>query len=236
MNKIVLAAFSIILINTAGQAQNSYMDNALHYNRLIREKTGDGVYKQVGTFKVVGTPYLFGERNKGDMFSTEAKAFNVHLSYNTYNQQVEFYSSANPDKALMKETGEIDSFILHSSIEKGLLSPAKFIYGKHIGSDEKAYFLELYAGPKYAVYKKYKSDLGYVSANYIQSDLRQFDMLFDYYYLDVQKKSLKKLKASSPAIAKELSKIKDISEVFTGEEFSVNQEASLQKTFEYLNE
>lgn len=226
--------FSILVINYS-EAQNTYMDNALNYSRLIIQKTEAGFYKQVGIFKVVGTSYLFGEKNKGNLFSPEAKAYNIFLSYNTYNQEVEFYSSGNPDKPLIKEPGTVDSFIIQENVALGINHPLKFVYGTHIGSSEKSYYLEIYAGSKYSVYKRYKSDLGYVSTNYVQSELRQFDLLYDYYYADASKDGLKKLKANSASIIKELKSIKDISTVFTNEAFTMDQEEALRVAFEYLN-
>jgi len=218
------------------QAQNNYMDNALNYNRLLREQTGEGVFKIIGNFKVVGTSYLFGEKNKGDIFSTEAKAYNIFVSYNTYNQEVEFYSSSNPDKPLVKEPGSVDSFTIHAKTEVGIRNPMRFVYGSHLGSKEKAFFLEIFKGNKYSVYKRYKSDLGYVSTNYTQTELRQFDLLYDYFYYNTEKKEIKKLKTNYSQIVKELKDIRDITPVFTSEAFSVNQDDALQKAFEYLNQ
>ena len=226
--------FSILLINYS-EAQNGYMDNALNYSRLIIQKTADGVYKQVGIFKVVGTSYLFGEKNKGNLFSPEAKAYNIFLSYNTYNQEVEFYSSGNPDKPLVKEPGTVDSFLIQENVSLGINHSLKFVYGTHLGSLEKFYYLEIYSGPKYSIYKRYKSELGYVSTNYIQPDLRQFDLLYDYYYTESGKGGPKKLKPNASSIIKEFKNIKDISPVFTNEAFTTNQEEALRVAFEYLN-
>ena len=66
----VLALFSLFVVSTGGFAQTQSSDLALNHNRLIREKTGDGVYKLIGTYKVVGTSFLFGEKNK---FPSEVK-------------------------------------------------------------------------------------------------------------------------------------------------------------------
>lgn len=211
------------------------MDNALNYSRLIMTKTEDGVYKQIGVFKVIGTSYLFGERNKGDLFSLESKAYNISLSYNTFNQEVEFYSTSNPDKPLIKEPGSVDSFLIHENAAQFITRQLKFVYGPLLGSSDKSYFLEIYTGPRFSLYKKYKSDLGYVSTNYIQSELRQFDLLYEYYYADSAKAGLKKLKTNASSISSELKKIKDISPVFTGEAFAIDQDAALRKAFEYLN-
>lgn len=229
----------LLLINAHSSAQSTlpaYADNALKYNRLMVEKTGEGMYKLIGIFKVIGTSYLFGEKNKGDLFSTEAKGYNISLSYNTYNQEVEFYSTSNPDKPLVKEPGTVDSFIIHSNISMEIINPLKFVYGSHLSSTEKSYFLEIYAGKRFSVYKRYKSDLGYVSSNYIQSELRQFDLLYDYYYYDNEKSILKKLKTNASSIIKELKDFKDISPVFTDDDFTRDQEAALRKAFEYLNQ
>lgn len=238
--KINFLKSSVILLFTcfsfSAISQNGYMDNALNYSRLIKEKTADGVYKLIGPYKVVGTPYLFGEKNKGDLFSPETKAYNISLSYNTYNQEVEFYSSSNPDKPLVRVPGSVDSFLIHENVGLGIMRQMKLIYGAVLGSSEKAYFLELYSGPKYSVYKRYKSELGYVSTNYIQSELKQFDLIYDYFYKDNTKNELIKLKTNYSNIVKEFKKIKDITPAFTSDDFTKDQEMALRKAFQYLNQ
>src|SRR5690242_7277936 len=148
---------SFLLLSSYAIGQSGYMDNALNYNQIIKEKTADGVYKLVGVFKVTGTSFLFGEKNKGDLYSPDAQAQNISLSYNTYNQEVEFYSSSNPDKPLVKEPGTVDSFFLHSNAQLGIANKMKFVYGSLLGSTEKSYFLEIYSGKRFSIYKRYKS-------------------------------------------------------------------------------
>ena len=198
------------------------------------ERNGEGVFRQIGTYKVKGIPYLFSGRNKGDLFSKSEKAYNIYLSYDTYNQEVGFYSTSNPNQQLIKEPGELDSFILHPDVDLDINGEAKFIYGELLGSKEKAYFEEIYTGPKYSIYKKYKSELGYVSENYIQSDLRQFDLIVEYFYLDADKK-MKKVKPNAAVVIKEFKKVKDLSQVINDDIFVANAEQAFRKTFEYLN-
>ncbi len=232
---IVMSFFCLPIITDAQPGSPGYVDNALSYNRLIREKTGEGVYKLIGQYRVIGTSYLFGERNKGNLFSTEAKAYNISLSYNTYNQEVEFYSTANPDKPLVKEPGSVDSFVINENPELDITKPLKFVYGSHIGSDDKYYYLEIYKGKTYSLYKRYKSELGYVSTNYVQSELRQFDLLYDYYYTNTETKEVKKIKANASSVIKEFKKVKDLSNIVNGDDFSSNPESALKKAFESLN-
>ncbi len=233
--KILLPLLLLYTGIVAAQTAGALGDNALNYNRLIREKTGEGVYKLIGAYKVVGTSYLFGEKNQGNLFSQEAKAINVYLSYNTYNQEVEFYSSSNPDKPLIKEPGTVDSFILNRNESLGITSALKFVYGTHLWSSEKAFFKEIYAGKRFSLYKRYKSDLGYVSSNYVQSELRQFDLLFDFFYTDSETKAIKKIKPNSSSINKEFKNIKDVSSAINNDELSANPEEALRKVFDFLN-
>ncbi|MEK7226103.1 MAG: hypothetical protein AAB221_10500, partial [Bacteroidota bacterium] len=59
---------------------------------------------------------------------------------------------------------------------------------------------------------------------------------YDYYYYDNEKSILKKLKTNASSIIKELKDFKDISPVFTDDDFTRDQEAALRKAFEYLNQ
>lgn len=213
-----------------------WTDPALNHNRLLQQKIGDGVYKLIGTYKVIGNCYLFGGYNKGDMFTPEAKAWNIFISYNTYNQEVEFYSTSNPDKPLMKEPGEVDSFSIHQNVESGITSQLKFIYGPLIGAKDKVYFQELCTGTRFKLYKKYKSELGYVSNNYIQSELRQFDLQVEYYYTDTQSKGMKKIKPNAASVTKEFKEVMDLSGLVSVDEFTINPEAAFCKAFSLLNE
>jgi hypothetical protein len=213
----------------------AWTDPALNHNRLIQQRT-EGNYVLVGPYKVTGSPFLFGEHHKADMYATEAKAYNIFVSYNTYNQQVEFYSTANPDKPLVKEPGEVDSFILHADPGNDINSELKFIYGPHLGSKDKCYLQEICKGNRYTLYKRYKSDLGYSSSNIGQSDLRQFDLLVEYYYYDIANKSLKKIKPNQSSVIKEFKDVKDLSNDITVDEFSVNPEAAFCRAFSILNQ
>jgi hypothetical protein len=236
-----ISLFLFLLTLTAGtvSAQPNipgYVDPALNHNRLLREQMGEGVYKLIATYKVTGTSYLFGARHPGDLYSQEATAYNIKLSYDTYNQFVEFYSSANPDQPLIKEPGTVDSFVLRADPDMGLSSDQRFVYGPHAGATDKSYYQVIYQGPKYSVYKRYKSELGYVSSNYVQSELRQFDLTYDYFYFDHGKKAFRKLKANAGGVTKEFRDVKDVSAVATNDAFTQNPNEALRNVFILLNQ
>lgn len=228
--------FSLIIfccgVESFGQG---WTDPAINHSRLFREKLGEGVYKLVGTYKVKGSPYLYGDKHNGDIFSPVEKGFNIDVRYNTYNQEVEFTSTANRNTPLVKLPGEVDSFVIKKDLAFDILHDVKFIYGKHLNSGDKVYFQVVSTGPRFSLYKRYKSDLGYVSENYVQSELRQFDLVSDYFYSDATTKAFKKLKLNWSTIQKEFKGIKDISGVGSIDAFSINPESVLVELFEHLN-
>lgn len=231
---VLTLAFSAASLACLSQAQQN-IDLAINHNKLLREKQGDGVYKLIGTYKVIGTSFLFGEKNKGNLFTPETKAYNIGLSYNTYNQEVEFYSTSNPDKPLIKSPGEVDSFFFLANPELELTHNIKFVYGTHLNSTEKAYFMEVYAGKRFSIYKRYKSELDYVSSNYIQSDLRQFELTRDYFYYDSEKKAIKKIKPNESNVIREFRDVKDLSGIVSADAFTTNPDGAFIKLFSYLN-
>jgi hypothetical protein len=212
-----------------------WTDPALNHNKLLQQQSGDGVYKLIGPYKVIGSSYLFGERHKADMYATDAKALNIYISYNTFNQEVEFYSSSNPDKPLVREPGTVDSFMIQPNSGLGISGLLKFIYGPLLGSKDKYYFQEVCKGDQVSLYKRYKSDLGYSSANLAQSELRQFDLEFEYYYSDTESKTMKKIKPNAASVIKEFKNRKDLSADISNEDFTSNPETAFCKAIGLIN-
>ncbi len=75
-------------------------------------------YYQIGGYRVKGNPYYKEEFILGDIFSRTETAKGIYLRYDIYNQKVEFISSANPDQILVKEPGDLDSFLLYKNEKK----------------------------------------------------------------------------------------------------------------------
>ncbi len=237
--KTIFFSFFLFLsiLEIAGQSSvPGYHDPALSRNKLLREQQGEGVYKLIGTYKVKGISYLFGQKLVADIFSVQETAANVNIHYDTYNQEIEFFSAGNPARPLVKAPGEIDSFVVKPQADAGINDELRFIYGPLAGSTEKAYFQVIARGSRYSLYKRYKSELGYVSDNYIQSELRQFDMLSDYFYYDAVTKKMKKIKLNLSNVSKEFKAVKDINGIATNDDFTNDPEGAMKKIFTVLNE
>jgi hypothetical protein len=219
--------------NTIAQ-QLSYSDPATAYMRLLLEKSGEGSYQQIGNFKVVGTSYLYGPKLAGDIYTPKEKATNIQLSYNTYNQQIEAYQN-NSERPIIMKLAEVDSFRLIAARNADFKEDLLFVNATKLDPSKKFFGQVVASGKRFNLYKAYKSELGYVSTNYVQSELRQFDLNFDYYYSDSAKAGLKKLKVTPGGLKKEFNEIADITTFANDEELGTNPEYALRKIFTVLN-
>ena len=227
---IILIACLFSLSQSVKAQQSSYFDAAQAYGRFILE-TNPASVTRVDQYKVVGSPFLFGPRMTGNLFAKGETAFNIKLSYDTYHQMIEFYSSANPATPLIKDPGAIDSFSFASNTEVGLLQGLKFISGQVLGKKDDLNFYQLmYEGEKVTLYKKYFTTLGIVSTNILQSDLRQFELQFEYAY-KTRESELKRLKPVYFQVYKELKTIIDIREIVEPQSYSANPDLALLKIF-----
>lgn len=225
---ITLLALPILSVSQS----RSYFDAAQMYNRLLLENENSVV--QVGNFKVKGTPYLFGGRRSGQLFLRGKDGVKTFISYNTYDQLVEFSNNSETSAALYKPDGVLDSFSISANKDIGIINDVIFLKGSFIAASDSLFYQRLMAGKRFSLYKKYKSQLAIVSTNYVQSDLRQFDLETEYYYYDNTLKQLKKLKTNSNFIKKEFKQF-DLSTILDNPDFSFDLENSLFKVFSALN-
>lgn len=234
MGKQTVLLVLLVVFETSKSFGQGWTDPAINHSRLLKQRLGQGHYNIIGVYKVIGIPFLFSGMHKADIYTPKENAFSIDIKYNTYNQEIDFYTTAN-NTPLKKEPGEVDSFIIKKDTISDISQDLKFIYGSILGSTEKDYFQLVVPGSTYSLFKRYKSELGYVSENYVQSELRQFELKTDYFYYDAVKKLLKKLKFNLSNIIKEFRGIKDVAPVASQDEFATNPEEVMRKIVDYLN-
>ena len=203
--------------------------------KIMLEKGDEGSYQLVGNFRVIGTSFLFGEKNNGNAYAGNDKSENIKLSYNTYNQKVDIYVDGQ-SSSFSKSPSEIDSFTINKSGSQYIKEDLLFFSSKVVQPSMKDCFLQvIYHGDRFSLYKAYNSTLDYVSTNYIQSELRQFTLEYVYYYFDAQTKEFKKIKLSKKKIADEFNNIMDVSSYLNDDLFNSQPEKAMQIMFEALN-
>ena len=227
--------FGLVLISQIASSQAlSYLDPASAFLKIFLEKGSEGTYQQIGNFKVIGTSYLFGEQLKGGIFTKTEKSENVKLGYNTYNQSVDV--NFNGVQSITKKAAEVDSFFIYANNSEFIKNDLLFYSSALVSPKAKDGFYQVIStGSKYNLYKGYTAALDIVSTNYIQSDLRQFTLEYNFYYTDNITKDFKKLKLSKKKIVDDLKKIMDVSIFLDEEELDKNPENALKKVFNALN-
>jgi hypothetical protein len=226
---VTLVCFSVFMAD----AQKSVY---LNQNKTPQNSKPLIGYYQIGGYRVKGDPYYREEFILGDFYSTPETAKNIYLRYDIYYQKLEFISSANPDQILVKEPGDLDSFLLYKKENKEIAEDIKFVYAAIIGATDKSYYASLSRGAKYSLYKKYFSELVVPIDPTGRADSRLFETQVEYWYKNESTKELKKINASASALKKEFRDVKDLSDVLKGGNMFSRPDEAMAKAFVYLNE
>jgi hypothetical protein len=75
-----------------------------------------------------------------------------------------------------------------------------------------------------------------VSSNYVQAELRQFDLLYDYFIYNASTRMLKKVKNSYNSLLKELTAFGNVSAVFTSDAYNLNPDQALTQAISLINQ
>ena len=223
----------VILTNVSAQA-TTYYDPAEAVLRILMHKNQTKDRQLIGSFKVLGTSYLYGGNQIGDVYFKNKTVKNVLVTYDTYRQLLEI-NIGKGDASLKSTLPELDSFRIRN-ITPEIREELTFISVTQLDSTKKIFLQRVVTGPRFNLYKAYTSDLDYVSENYIQSELREFKLNYVYYYTDKLNPGLRKLKNSSAGIIKEFKPIKDISRIVDKDSYNNNPETTLINVFAELNQ
>lgn len=228
--------FIVILLCMSAFIADAQKSVYLNQNKTPQNSKPLIGYYQIGGFRVKGNPYYKEDFILGDIYSKPEIAKNIYLRYDIYNQKVEFISSGNPDQILVKEPGDLDSFLLYKKENKVIVEDIKFLYAIIGGATDKSYYAILCRGSKYSLFKKYFSELAVPIDNTGRPDSRLFETQAEYWYKNEVTKEFKKIKASVAAVKTEFKDIKDLSDVLKGGNMFTKPDEAMTKAFVSLNE
>jgi hypothetical protein len=224
--------FVLPCLNAMSQ-QAAYTDPAEAYNKIVLDNQNNpSEYTRIGSFKVRGTQMLYGGKQQGAVFTPSGSGTNVTLSYDTYYQQLQIMQGG--QNILLKDSKEVDSFNMTIKINE-VEQVLNFINASHLKPGSNFFLQRVVSNGRFQLYKKYTSELGFISTNYIEPGLRQFDLNYEYYYVDTNAKEMKRLKPNINAIVKEFKSVKDVSSFLDKENFNYNPEIAMVKVFNELN-
>lgn len=209
----------------------SYLDPAqIYINMSSKDRISGYEIYRIGNYEVKGSPFLYGKNLKATLFSTGKIGVQSQVGYNAYDQTIQYVSNNN-----VLSPGLLDSFTLSTDIAD--VKDITFIYATVLkDSTNKQYYQKVYGGDKYSLYKLYTMDLAVVSTNYVQTDLREFQLNYDYYYYNAATGKLKKIKPQYNAVMKEFKDKKDELKTVFSKDINGNPEVEFKKVFDYLNQ
>ncbi len=232
-NKIILMAI-VFLSSIAVKAQMAtFFDPAVAYSRVLLEKGGKGTYIRVGNFKVTGSPYIYSETLKGDVYHSGKIAKDVVYKINNYAKELQIATDV-PGQVFLVSIDDLDSLLLPAAKNEFLTADLKFVSSKTIDKSKKLFLQELQKGARFTLYKSYNTEINIPSDNYAQTDLREFNLVVEYYYTDVQDPGvLKSVKPNKKWLAKSF-KDNNAVEILENVSLTGNMDLALGKFFNFL--
>ncbi|RYE57107.1 MAG: hypothetical protein EOP48_06530 [Sphingobacteriales bacterium] len=191
MKKVLLALLvSSLAVHASAQDMVIFQSN-------MRSKAANKFYEEefrtVGSYQVKGNSYLFKGKNVSDIFTTLGYGVNVGIVFDAYTQQVAVLQPSGT-AVINLSLDEVDSFYLKVDNEGRFKGPAMFRNMSKIDASRQEYMQELVNGTKYKLYKHHYAELENASDNIAQSNLKQFVMKSDWYFVDLTTSDRKLIK------------------------------------------
>lgn len=222
--KTLLLTILTVVVTTLGYTQAlSYVDPAQAYNRLVLEQGGN-TYEQLGNYKVKGIKYLYGGNLTTNIYAGGTTLEGVTSSFDTYTQNLEENASGMTKRIIVNG---VDSFEMILKDK----SKVQFIAAKYVDAAKKGYFQLVHRGNTVCLYKYYESVLAIPSDNYVNGQLREYNLQTTYYFKEHTQASFTLLPNNFRGIAKAVKSKVDITTITSKEEYNQNIEQSLLTIF-----
>lgn len=190
-------------------------------------------YKRVGAFKVKGNSLVLEGNNVTDLYSSLGPGANLPLVFDAYSQDLSIML-ANRTEVVKLTFDEVDSFIVKVDTDKKYLEPTMFLNAYKLDPSKKMYMQRLATGPKYSLFKSFFTELRPAASDLAQTNVREFEIVSEYYYLPAKGTEFIKIKKNAKAIKKLFESEKDSIEKLE-KNFDQNFEPTLVTFFEALN-
>lgn len=190
-------------------------------------------FKRVGAYKVKGNSLVLEGNNVSDLYSSLGPGANLPIVFDAYSQELSIMLE-NKQDVVKLSFEEVDSFIVKLDTDKKYAEPTLFLNAHKIEPSKKMYMQRLATGPKYSLFKSFYTELRPAASDLAQTNVREFEIVSEYYYLPAKGAEFTKIKKSSKAVKKLFESEKEAIDKL-GNEFDQNFEVTLVKFFDILN-
>ncbi len=183
----------------------SFSDPAFAYQKLILEQNNN-TYTKVGIYNVSGSPYIYGDNLKGDIYYNKEVIVGGSFRINNYAHEIEIEVPDAKGKYLFINMNSLDSFHIYKNLSKQIYNQLDYINSSLIDKASAPVFLQILSRGKYNLYKSYKTSVT-IPTNYADPNLREFSLSADYYYIKSEDPNdLRKIRQTSAGIKKAFGK------------------------------
>lgn len=190
-------------------------------------------YKRVGAFKVKGNSLVLEGNNVTDLYTSIGPGANLPLVFDAYSQDLSIML-ANRKEVSKLTFEEVDSFIVKVDTDKKYGEPTLFLNAYKVDRSKKMYLQRLTTGPKYSLYKSFFTELRPAASDLAQTNVREFEIVSEYYFLPAKGSEFIKIKKSAKAVKKLFEDEKESIEKLE-KNFEQNFEPTLVAFFDKLN-
>ncbi len=197
---LILSVFLSFLTNISiGQDLMTFQPNVLTkaMGRINREE-----FQRIGNYKVKGNPNVLDGANVSDISTRIGFGANMPLVFDAYTQGVSVMQENKIDIAPLSFE-EVDSFVVKVDTDKRFLRPATFINAARIEPGKKMYLQRLANGSKHSLYKSYKAGMKRSTQDLAQTNVMEFEILSEYFYLPYGANEFVKIKTNLSALKKQ---------------------------------
>lgn len=159
-------------------------------------------FQRVGIYKVKGNSYVLEGANVSDIYTTGGFGNNLPLVFDAYSQKVSIIQANKTDIATLSFE-ELDSFVVKTDNDKRFYRPTLFINAAKIEPGNKKFFERLLQGPKYGLYKSYKADMRKATSDLAQTNIMEFEIVSEYFYLPAGAHEFVKIKPNLSGLKKQ---------------------------------
>ncbi|MCP9753312.1 hypothetical protein [Ferruginibacter sp. HRS2-29] len=192
-------------------------------------------YRTMGVYRVKGSSAFLRGANATDVFMNVGYARNVNVVWDTYDQKFGVLIE-NDTKLLNLEFSGVDSFQVNKDTFGKLGTPSMFVNASRLDGKKKFFVQRLTNGNKFGLYKSYRSEMVPASDNIAQTNLQQFELKNEYYYVDNSApKGYKKLKPNANFLREEFKGNAKAQAFLANASFDDNKEAKLIAFIDALN-
>lgn len=161
-------------------------------------------FKRIGNYRVKGNSYLLKGENFSDLFSTQGNGLRIPLVFDTYTQEVSVMKEDKKNIVILSFE-EVDSFVVKLDMDSRFSQPATFVNAGRIEPGKKMYLERLVAGARFGLYKSYQAQMQRAALDIAQTDLMEFEITSEYFYLPAGATEFIKIKQNLSTLKKQFS-------------------------------